>query len=283
MTLTGAEALRRAVVTLRDAGIDSAPLDARLLLARAIGVGRDRLTLVLPDPLAERAEATFFRMIAARAARRPVSHILGGRLFFGRWFRVSADVLDPRPETETLVSAALDRPFDRVLDLGTGSGCLLITLLAERPEATGTGTDLSPGALAVARENAETLGVPARTDFVESDWLEAVSGRYDLIVSNPPYIAAEEMPHLSPELRYEPRIALTDEGDGLSAYRAIATGAPAHLAPGGRLMVEIGPKQGAAVAALFAAAGLAAVTIHRDLDGRDRVVAARVPGRARAT
>lgn len=282
MTLTGAAALRRATVALQAAGVDTPQRDARLLLAHAIGVARDRLALVLPDPLDEMAEAAFFQMIAERAARRPVSHILGGRHFFGRWFMVTADVLDPRPETETLVAAALERPFASVLDLGTGSGCLLVTLLAERPQATGIGTDLSPEALRVARANAETLGVQARAAFVESDWLDVVGGRFDLIVSNPPYIAAAEMATLSAELQHEPQLALTDGGDGLSAYRVIAGDAPAHLAPGGWLLVEIGPTQGAAVAGLFAAAGLAEVTIHRDLDRRDRVVAARAPGHERA-
>jgi len=281
--MTGSEALRRAVVTLRDAGVGNAPLDARLLLAHAIGVARDRLTLALQEPLDDRAESAFFTLIAERAARRPVSHILGGRLFFDRLFRVTADVLDPRPETETLVVAALERPFDRVLDLGTGSGCLLISLLAESPHATGIGTDVSREALLVARANAEALGVLSRAAFGQSDWLSAACGQFDLIVSNPPYIAAEEMPDLAAELRREPRMALTDEGDGLSAYRVIARDAPAHLAPGGWLMVEIGPKQGAVVAGLFAAAGLESVTIRRDLDDRDRVVAARAPGPGRAT
>jgi release factor glutamine methyltransferase len=203
---------------------------------------------------------------------------VGARAFWGREFRVTRDVLDPRPETETLVALALAEPFARVLDLGTGSGCILVTLLAERPGARGVGTDISPEALLIAGENAARHGVEERVVLTPSDWFADIGGRYDLIVSNPPYIAEGEMAGLAPEVRdFEPRGALTDEGDGLGAYRVLAAGAPGHLAPGGRLLVEIGPTQGAAVSRLFAEAGLERVAVHPDLDGRDRVVAARRP------
>ncbi|WP_116131944.1 peptide chain release factor N(5)-glutamine methyltransferase [Tropicimonas sp. IMCC34043] len=268
---TLARALALATARLRAAGIETPERDARRLLAFSQGIAADRLSLHLPDPLT-RPEA-LETALAAREARRPVSQIVGQRLFWGRQFRVTADVLDPRPETEELVAAALEAPFSRVLDLGTGSGCLLLSLLGERPSATGLGVDLSAKALAVAEENSATLGIKA--DFCVSDWFSTVSGSFDLIVSNPPYIAAHEMPGLDPEPRlWEPRMALTDEGDGLGAYRAIAAGAMAHLAPGGRLLVEIGPTQGAAVAALLAAQGLDIRGVRADLDGRDRVVLA---------
>ncbi|WP_028028672.1 peptide chain release factor N(5)-glutamine methyltransferase [Gemmobacter nectariphilus] len=269
-------ALRAAADQLDAAGVPDAMRDARLLLAHALGIGSDRLTLHLRDaPQAEQL-ARFQALVAARAARAPLSHLTGQRLFWGRPFRVTPDVLDPRPETETLVALALAEPFARVLDLGTGSGAILLSLLADRPTATGTGADVSPAALAVARGNAQALGVAARADFVLSDWCAQISGAYDLIVSNPPYIALSEMAALSPEVReHEPHLALTDGGDGLAAYRAIAAQAPAHLAPGGRLLVEIGASQGQAVAAILASAGFTDVTIHPDLDGRDRVVAAR--------
>lgn len=219
--------------------------------------------------------AAFAAMVERRARREPVSHILGRRAFWRHNFLVTAEVLDPRPETETLVQAALAAPFGRVLDLGTGSGCILLSLLAERTAATGLGTDLSVAALAVARRNAAATGVGARAAFLLSDWLERVEGSFDLIVSNPPYVAAAEMPGLAPEVRdWEPHLALTPGGDGLDAYRAIVRDAPGHLAPGGRLIVEIGPTQAAAVSALFARAGLAAVSTLRDLDGRDRVIVA---------
>jgi release factor glutamine methyltransferase len=275
--MTWAPVLRDAVARLAAAGVPDAPRDARLLLAHALGLAPDRLTLHLADAPDPAAAGRFAALIAARAARAPVSHLTGQRLFWGRSFRVTPDVLDPRPETETLVALALGEPFARVLDLGTGSGCILLSLLADRPGATGLGADLSADALAVAQDNAARLGVQDRAAFIRSDWCAAVTGRFDLIVSNPPYIAAAEMPGLSPEvLGHEPHLALTDGADGLTAYRAISAQAQGHLAPGGRLMVETGPTQGAAVAALFAAAGLADIRIHPDLDQRDRVVSARL-------
>ena len=266
------DVLRAGAGELRAAGIEDAMRDARRLMGGALGVEAGRLTLLERDELAPRTVAAFEDAVRRRCEGEPVSHILGWREFYGRRFEVSADVLDPRPETEGLIAEALSEPFREVLDLGTGSGCILLTLLAERPGATGVGTDLSPEALAVAGRNAESLGVAGRCTLIESDWFEAVGGMFDLIVSNPPYIAAEEMAGLAPELAHEPRLALTDEADGLSAYRVIAAGAGAHLAPKGRLLVEIGWQQGAEVAALFRAAGFADVTVLPDLDGRDRVV-----------
>ena len=271
------EALVIAVKTLEAAGIEGAARDARLLLAHALGIGPDRVTLVLPDPLEPAARAAFEALVARRAAREPVSHLIGKRAFWGRDFIVSADVLDPRPETETLVAEALTQPFASVLDLGTGSGAILLTLLAEQPLAKGKGTDISAPALAVAEANAAALGLAGRARFAQANWFDGVAGQFDLIVSNPPYIAATEMAGLAPELAHEPQGALTDGADGLTAYRAIAAGARAHLAPRGRLMVEIGPTQGAAVADLFLDAGLKAVRVLPDLDGRDRVVRAQAP------
>lgn len=278
MTTTLAQALQQATARLAAAGVADAARDARALLAHATGLAPDRLLFALQDPLPEPAADQFARAIAARAARQPVSQITGQRLFWGRHFRVTPDVLDPRPETEILIAAALEQPFARVLDLGTGSGAILLSLLAECPAARGVGVDLSPAALAVARGNATALGLGARAEFALSDWCAAVTGAFDLIVSNPPYIAAAEMAALAPEVRdWEPHLALTPGGDGLAAYRAIAAQAPAHLAPGGRILLEIGPTQGAAVAALCDAAGLAGIAILPDLDGRDRVVLARRP------
>ena len=269
------DALRAAIPKLRDAGITDPARDARLLLAHAMAINPDRLTLHLQDALTPAAASQFAAHITARLTHQPVAQIIGHRLFWGRSFHVTKDVLDPRPETETLIAEALKSPAKTVLDLGTGSGAILLTLLAEWPDAKGTGTDISPAALAIAQGNAQALGVASRANFTLSNWFTSLTSRYDLIASNPPYIAADEMPHLSPEVRnHEPHIALTPGGDGLDAYRAIAAGAAAHLAAKGRLIVEIGPTQGAAVCAMFAAAGLIFPTIHPDLDGRDRVVTA---------
>ncbi|MCZ8152236.1 MAG: peptide chain release factor N(5)-glutamine methyltransferase [Rhodobacteraceae bacterium] len=276
--MTGNEALRAAIPRLAAAGILDAPRDARALLAHATGIAPDRLTLHLADDLPPEALIAFETAITRRAAREPVSHITGTRLFWGRSFRVTPDTLDPRPETEILVQAALSEPFLKMLDLGTGTGCILLSCLADMPMAQGIGSDIHPATLAVAEGNARDLGLSTRARFVLSDWFAAIPGRFDLILSNPPYITEAEMAALSPEVLREPRRALTPGGDGLDAYRAIAQGASARLMPQGRLMVEIGPTQGAAVAALFAAQGLQDIRILPDLDGRDRVVAARKPG-----
>ena len=274
-------ALAAAVTRLEAAGIDGAGRDARVLLAHSLGVGADRLTLHLRDEMTAAQDAAFEAALAARIARQPVAQITGRRLFWGHAFRVTPDTLDPRPETETLVAEALTRPFLKVLDLGTGTGCILLSCLKDMPMARGVGVDASPAALAVAERNARDLGVADRARFVVSDWFSAVSGTFDLIVSNPPYIAAAEMAGLAPEVRdWEPHLALTPGGDGLDAYRAIARGAGARLLPGGRILLEIGPTQGAAVAGLLQAAGLQAVRVLPDMDGRDRVVAAVKPAPA---
>ena len=273
------DALRRAVPLLQEAGIEDAARDARVLLAHALGIGHDRLTLKLQDDMTDPQAAVYDQALAARIARQPVAQIIGRRLFWGLSFRVTRDVLDPRPDTETLVAEALTQPFLKMLDLGTGSGCILLACLKGMPMARGLGTDISDAALQVAIGNTRDLGLETRARFRKADWFYGVTGAYDLIVSNPPYIAADEMPGLAPEVRdWEPHLALSPGGDGLDAYRAIALGAGARLMPGGRLLVEIGPSQGAAVAGLFVKAGLVAVRVLPDMDGRDRVVAAAKPG-----
>lgn len=271
--MTVAEAVRLATARLTAAGIIGAARDARRLVAHAVGVRPDRLLLHGDDPVSAEAGAWLEGALDDRAARRPVAQITGERLFYGRTFRVTSDTLDPRPETEILVAQALCEGFSSVLDLGTGTGAIGVTLAAETG-ARGVLTDLSPDALQVARENAARHG--ADVSFVLSDWFSAVDGIFDLIVSNPPYIAAAEMAGLSPDVRlWEPEMALTPGGDGLAPYRAIAAGALAHLTDGGRLIVEIGPTQGADVSAMFRAAGLVEISVHPDLDGRDRIVCAR--------
>lgn len=265
-------ALREAIHYLDKHGIEGAARDAGHLMAHVLGVDPSRLILMAHDAMTAKQHDRFRGLVRRRAGREPVSHLTGQRLFYGRRFKVGPDVLDPRPETETLIEAALERPFDTVLDIGVGSGAILVTLLAERLAARGVGTELSPQALNVARENARRLGVEERCAFLQGDWFAGVGGQFDLIVSNPPYIAAEEMEGLAPELRHEPRMALTDEGDGLGAYRAIAAGLRAHLAPGGCVLLEIGPTQGGAVSNLLREAGLIDISVLPDLDGRDRVV-----------
>jgi len=275
---TAAQAMAAAAARLRAAGVPDPARDARILLAHAASVDAARVTLIAPEEIAPEIAERFEHLVALRAVRVPVSHLVGRRAFYGRDFAVTRDVLDPRPETETLIEVALAGHFDRILDLGTGSGCILVTLLAEQDQARGVGVDLSEAACLQASANAVLHGVADRAEIVQSDWFGAVAGRFDLIVANPPYLAASEMADVAPELaRYEPAMALTDGLDGLSAYRIIAEQAQGYLTSSGRVLVEIGWQQGAAVAALFTDAGWAEVRLARDLDGRARVICAAIP------
>ena len=278
--MTVAEALASGTARLAAAGIEGPARDARRLLAGAMSVEADRIGVSGPEPVAPAAAARFEAMLARRAAREPVARILGWRLFWGRRFAIGPAVLDPRPETECLIAAALEQPARRLLDLGTGSGVIAATLLAEWPRATGVATDVSAAALAVAGANAARLGVRDRLELREADWGRGVAGRFDLVVSNPPYLSAAELAESPPELGHDPSIALRRGGDGLDAYRAIAAAALALLRPSGRLLVEIGAGQGAAVADLFRRAGLDRVDVSPDLDGRERVVCGIAPPEA---
>lgn len=278
MSTTAAQAMAAAAARLRAAGVADPARDARVLLAHAAKIEASRVTLIAPEELSEDVAERYEQLIALRSIRVPVSHLVGEREFYGRRFKVSGEVLDPRPETETLIEAALAEPFEKVLDLGTGSGCILVTLLAEQTCAHGVGVDLSEAACLQASANAVLHRVQSRCDIRQSDWFANVAGQFDLVVSNPPYIALDEMDDLSDEVRnHEPHLALTDGGDGLGAYRVIAAGAGLVLARGGRILVEIGPSQGAVVAGMFEGAGLKQVRVLQDLDGRDRVVLGQKP------
>ncbi|HUF86986.1 MAG TPA: peptide chain release factor N(5)-glutamine methyltransferase [Thermohalobaculum sp.] len=274
-----AELIARAAARLGAAGVPEPGRDARLLYRWAARIDGPGLAATLRDPARPHEIARFEHAVAARAGRAPLSHIVGGRLFWGRRFRVTPDVLDPRPETETLIAHALEGPpARRILDLGTGSGCILLTLLAEWPEAAGLGVDISAAALAVARQNARALGLAGRAGFRQGDWCGGLAEPFDLVVANPPYVSEAELAALEPEVReHEPRLALAGGPDGLDAVRRIAAGVGPLLSPGGRLMLEIGSGQGPAAAAILAAAGLACARIVADLDGRDRVAAVSHP------
>lgn len=275
---TAAQAMAAAAARLRAAGVPDPARDARILLAHAASVDAARVTLIAPEEIAPEIAERYEHLVALRAVRVPVSQLVGRRAFYGRDFEISRDVLDPRPETETLIELALSEPFARVLDLGTGSGCILVSLLAERPSATGVGADLSEAACLQASANAVRHAIADRASIIRSDWFGQVEGRFDLIVSNPPYLAQDEMAGVAPELRdHEPEMALTDGADGLSAYRVIASEAQGYLTVTGRVLVEIGATQGASVAALFRQAGWGKVRVAQDLDGRDRVVWADTP------
>ena len=275
---TAAQAMAAATGRLREAGVDDPARDARILLAHAAKIDTSRVTLIAPEDISSEISERYENMIRLREARVPVSHLIGEREFYGRRFKVSRDVLDPRPDTETLIEAALAEPFATVLDIGTGSGCILVTLLAERESAVGVGTDLSEAACLQAAANAVFKGVEKRADIFQSDWFGKVRGQYDLIVSNPPYLAEEEMALVSPELRlHEPRMALTDEADGLTGYRVLAEIGQRFLEPQGRLLAEIGWQQGSEVVELFVSAGWTNPRLLQDIDGRDRVICADKP------
>ena len=278
--------LAEARAQLGRAGLSSAGLDARLLLADAAGL--DTATLIARDgeELPPLALAAFGAHITRRLAGEPVARIVGTKEFWGLPFQLSEAVLVPRPDTEILVAAVLaqcKQQFGnqiRICDLGTGSGAILIALLRELPDATGIAVDISTAALAVARGNAEKLGVAGRMSFHECDFGaesfgDAMEEGFDVVVSNPPYIPSAVIHRLAPEVRdYDPRLALDGGPDGLSAYRAILRRSPFILKQGGLLAFEVGHDQGGAVAALCRRAGLRGVAIERDLSGCDRVVLA---------
>lgn len=276
-----AEFLRRAVARLRAAGVESAVADARLLAEAALGLDRTALLTGGDRPVAAADQVRLAALIDRRAAREPVSRILGRRGFWTLDLALGPDTLDPRPDSETLVEAALAAFPDpaaplRVLDLGTGTGCLLLAMLAERPRAWGVGVDLSPRAAAVARANAARNGLADRAAFLAGDWATALAGRFDLVLSNPPYIERAAIADLEPEVRaFDPPRALDGGPDGLDAYRALAAALPGLLAPGGVAVLELGQGQGTAVAALLTTAGLSIASRKCDLAGIERCLVAR--------
>ncbi len=269
-----------AATLLGAAGVEVPRRDARLLLAEALG-GRPDLVTGYPERLLEPGQASRFQaLVGRRVAREPVSRILGRREFWSLDLRLSPDVLDPRPESETLVEAVLGRIDDRkaplrILDLGTGSGCLLLALLSELPKARGLGVDISSAALAVARENAGHLGLASRAVFQKGDWAQGLAGSWQAIVSNPPYIIEAEIADLAPEVaRYDPKLALAGGPDGLAAYRRLAPQVARLVAPDGVVALEVGAGQAGEVGRLLEAASLAGVDCLRDLAGQERCVLA---------
>jgi release factor glutamine methyltransferase len=279
--------LRQATADLQHAGIDQAGNDARRLLAAVLGLSGAQILSQPERRLSPEQVERLGQCIARRRNREPVSRILGEREFYGRSFAISSATLDPRPDSETLIEAALGRarlegwfaaPL-RILDVGTGSGCLLLTLLCELPNAVGIGTDISEAALEVARDNARRLGVEHRAQWLIRDALEDIGDRFEILVSNPPYVRSDDIAGLEPEVRcFDPWSALDGGGDGLHVFRRIAAGIPSTI-PNGWIVLEVGHDQADAVAGLLesSTSGIKVGDIEfcRDVTGNRRCVAAR--------
>ncbi len=264
---------------LANAGVDTARLDVEVLLAYACGVSRASLITGMDVP--SDAADKFRQMIVRRVAREPIAYIIGSKEFFSREFEVTPAVLIPRPETEMLVEVALKflttRPNSHVLDIGTGSGAIAIAIAANAQRVQIKATDISQEALEVARRNAIRHRCADRVDFIVADLFPVNASRFDLIVSNPPYVAEADLETLQPEIRlHEPRLALTDGADGLAFYRRIAAESRSRLSPDGAVMVEIGAGQASEVEALFRRAGFSNIDAVRDLARIERVICALV-------
>jgi release factor glutamine methyltransferase len=294
--MTAAALLHAASQRLAAAGIETAHLDAEVLLAHVLGLGRAALYAHLETPVAADAAARFDALLARRLRREPIAYLTGEQEFWSLPFAVTPDVLIPRPETEMLVEVGLTllraplaqrsgagagiptRP--QVLDIGTGSGCVAVAVARELPDVRVTAVDISPAALVAARGNAERHGVAARVTFIESDLYAALpaGATFDVILANPPYLAPGDA--VSPEVAFEPQSALLAGADGLDVIRRLIAGAAAHLHPGGWLLMELGAGQAEAVRTLVAAAGLTATRIAPDLAGIPRLLVAQRPGTA---
>ena len=270
------EALSEATARLAAGGIESPRRDARLLAELATSLDAAIVAGYPERPLDASAADKLERLVARRMAHEPVSRLAGRREFWSIDFGLSPATLDPRPDSETLVAAALDRIPDRsaalrLLDLGTGTGCLLLALLSELPNASGVGVDILPGAATQAHRNAVTIGLENRAFFMVGRWAAAIGRGFDVVLANPPYVPSPAIPGLAPEVaRFEPRAALDGGLDGLDAYRQIAAELPALLAPGGFAVIEVGAGQAGAAAEILARPGLDETARHRDFAGIER-------------
>lgn len=268
--------LRDAATRLKEAGVPDGMTDARLLARATLGLSREDLLREPHLEISASQAAAFLDSIRRRCGREPVSRILGRREFRSLEFRLGTDTLDPRPDSETIVDAAIDyaKRVDgtvNILDLGTGTGCLLLAVLNELPTARGVGVDVAAGAVEIAARNAEALGLSGRAAFILSDWTDGLDGTFDIVISNPPYIETDKIPSLMPEVvRHDPARALDGGDTGLDAYREIAMRLGTVLAPGGIAVLEIGSTQQDSVTQIFAAAGYRPLEIRYDLGGHAR-------------
>jgi release factor glutamine methyltransferase len=280
-TRTIAGAVNDLAAAFGAAGLDTPRLDARLLIAETLKLDPAQVFARGDEHIDADQAAALEAIKSRRLAHEPVGRILGRREFYGREYLLGPATLEPRPDSETLVDAALKhrrvKQPARILDLGAGTGCLLLSILGEWPEATGIGVDLSHDAVDVARTNAERLDLASRAVFQTGDWCAGLACDFSMIVSNPPYIATAELAALAPEVQlFDPRLALDGGGDGLAAYRAFLPKLADHLAPGGVVLLEVGIDQADSVAMLCMKQGFRKTAFHRDLAGIARVVEATV-------
>ena len=268
--------LSDATLKLSISKIDNAARDARILVAHALGITKAQLSLNTNENVPEETRSSLEKLISRRINREPIAKILGKRQFWGRTFFINEDVLDPRGDTETLIDYVIDRPARSVLELGTGSGVIAISLACEWKEVNVVATDISEAALLVAQKNAKNFDVEDKIDFLKSDWFEAIEGKFDLIISNPPYIGFSEINEISQEvLKHDPELALFAGSDGLGAYERIIPYLTKFLKPKGIVVLEIGASQSDSVKTLMNSSGLSEVKTLKDLARKDRLVTAK--------
>ena len=271
------EVLADTAIKLSKSGIEGAARDARILTAFALEIPISELSLKINEQVSGKITSKLEKLILRRINREPISKILGRRDFWGRTFSINENVLDPRGDTETLIDFVIEKPVKSVLELGTGSGAIAVTLACEWKEVHVTATDISENALSLAKINAEKFNVQNKIHFLTSDWFENVKGAYDLIISNPPYIGLIEQDEISAEvIKYDPEIALFAGRDGLDAFKKIIPNLPKFLKPGGFVALETGASQGVQVKNMMNAVGFIDAKIVKDLSGKDRLVAAKL-------
>ena len=271
------EVLAETTIKLSRSGIENAARDARILTAYALGIPISDLSLKINEQVPAEIISKLEKLILRRIDREPVSKILGRREFWGRSFSISENVLDPRADTETLIDFVIEKPVKSVLELGTGSGAIAITLACEWKEVQVTAIDISEDALSLAKLNAENFNVQNKIHFLKSDWFETVRGSFDLIISNPPYIGLVEQDEIAAEvIKYDPQIALFAGRDGLEAYKRIIPNLAKFLNPNGLVVLETGASQSNQVKNMMNAVGLIDAKIVKDLSGKDRLVAAKL-------
>ena len=271
------EVLADTAIKLSKSGIEGAARDARILTAFALEIPISELSLKINQQVSEKIIVELEKLVLRRINREPVSKILGRRDFWGRTFSINENVLDPRGDTETLIDFVIEKPVKSVLELGTGSGAIAITLACEWEEVHVTAVDISEDALVLAKLNAEKFNVQDKIHFLKSDWYDSVKGLFDLIISNPPYIGLAEQDELSAEvIKYDPEIALFSGSDGMEAYKRIIPNLVKFLNPDGLVVLETGASQGIKVKNMMNAAGFIDAKIVKDLSGKDRLVAAKL-------